>query len=137
MKVYSEWLKEGLKFEAVNERGVKTMFDAPVEGEAGAGPTPMEAYLQALITCSAVDVVNILRKRRLKIERLRVEAEAEKADKPPKIYTRIDIKFIISGEGIDEKEMERALGLSMDKFCSIKAMIDKTKTEISVSYEIL
>lgn len=136
MKIVSDWQRDGLKFIAENESGVRTIFDVPAEGETGSGPTPMEAYLQAMVTCSAVDIVNILKKRRLKLESLRCEAEAEKAELPPKIFTDIRIKFHVSGDGVTSKEMERAVRLSMDKFCSIKAMVDATKTKISVEYHI-
>ena len=131
MKISAQWLGERYKFSARNERGLSVVFDVPSENSPGEGPMPMEVYLQALAVCSGMDVVGILRKRRLKIERLMVEAEAERADQHPKIFTRIVLKFRAAGEGLSEQELERAVKLSMDKYCSVKAMIDPAKTAIT------
>ena len=136
MKVTTEW-QGGMKFLGENERGNMLVFDVPVEGKPTAGPTPMEGYLQSMIACSGVDIVNILTKRRLKVKFLKIEADAVQACNPPKVFQRIRIKYIISGEGINNKEMDRAIDLSVNKFCSVKAMVDRSATDFDIDYEIL
>ena len=105
MKVRAEW-QGGLKFFGYDERGHRSVFDSGPDSENTAGPAPMQMFLEALITCAGMDIVYILRKRRKKIERFFVEVEAERADKHPKIFENIQVKYCAAGEGINEYEMD-------------------------------
>jgi len=136
VKVRLDW-QEGMKFHGLDELGHITVYDSGPEGVVTAGPTPMQVFLQAMAACSSMDIVSILEKRRRKIDRFRVEVEGERVETYPKIYKTIRVKYIISGAGITNKEMKMAVDLSVEKFCSVMGMIDRSKTEIIVSYELV
>ena len=85
--------------------------------------------------CTAFDVVHILKKSRQPISDCVAELEAERADEDPKIFTRIHVHFIVTGSGLDEKRVARAVSLSADKYCSASIMLGKTAT-ITHDYEI-
>jgi len=127
----------GNELHGFNADNHKTVYDSAPAGEPTAGPTPMQVFLHALAACSSMDILNILKKRRKELQDFRVEIEGERSEDHPKIYTAIKIKYIVSGGNITDKEMKMAIDLSMNKFCSISAMIDKSKTKIEVDYEIV
>jgi putative redox protein len=134
-KIFLNWKKK-FRFEAKNERGLSVNFDAPSEyGGEGTAPTPMETVLASLAGCTSFDVVNILNKKRQNISNYSVLAEAEMNDEPPKVFTKIHIKYIVEGKNIRKDAVERAIQLSQDKYCSVGAMLKKT-AEITTSYEI-
>ena len=102
-------------------------------GGHDAGVRPMEMLLLGMGGCTAYDVVEILEKGRQPVEGCVVELEAERADDFPKVFTRIRVRYVISGRGLDPKKVERAVGLSTDKYCSATIMMAKTA---DVSHEI-
>ena len=136
MKTRIKWV-EGMEFVAFDKQNHRTVFDSKPTGVETAGPTPMEVFLQALGACSAMDIAHILTKRRKKIDRFTVEVEGIRASDFPKIFTDIKLKFTISGEGIKDYDIQRAVSLSCNKLCSIMAMIDTSKTKINVEYEVV
>ena len=95
-------------------------------GGHDAGVRPMEMMLLGMGGCTAYDVVHILQKGREPVECCIVELEAERADEEPRVFTRIQVKYIISGRGLDAKKVERAVELSADKYCSATIMLEKT-----------
>ncbi len=95
---------------------------------------PMELVLVGLCACTAVDVVDILKKKREPFTGVEVRAEAERADSPPKVYTRIRLVYRISGK-VSKKAAEDAVRLSEEKYCSVAAMLKRT-AEITYSVEI-
>jgi len=129
--------KGNVRFEAKNEKGLSINFDAPVEygGEATA-PTPMETVLACLAGCTSFDVLSILKKKRQNVSAYWVETEAERAEEPPEVFTKIHIKYFIKGKNVSKEAVERAIQLSTDKYCSVGAMLKKT-AQITTSYEIL
>ena len=136
MKINLKW-QENLKFFGYDEQNHKTIFHADPDGGPTEGPTPVNLFLQALAACGAIDIVVVLQKRRKAIDKFEIEVEGEKRDEHPRIFTNIKINYIISGEGIDEKEMERAIKLSEEKLCSVSNMIDRRSTKIEISYKIV
>lgn len=106
--------------------------------DAGADKTgngPMELVLIGLCSCTAVDVVNILSKKREPFTGIEVRAEAERADEPPKVYTQIKLIYRISGN-VSEKAVEDAVRLSEEKYCSVAAMLNKTaKISYAIEYD--
>jgi putative redox protein len=100
------------------------------------GPSPMELVLIGMGGCAAFDVVHILEKGREAIEDVAVELEAERAQQDPKVFTRIHMHFAVKGRGLAETKVERAINLSVEKYCSASAMIAKTAT-ITHGFEIL
>ena len=105
------------------------VVDAGAEKSANG---PMELVLIGLCSCTAVDVVSILTKKREPFTGVEVRAEAERADEPPKVYTRIKLVYRISGK-VSKKAAEDAVRLSEEKYCSVAGMLNKTAT---ITYEI-
>ena len=100
------------------------------------GPSPMELVLIGTGACSAFDVVHILEKGREPIEDCIVELEAERADKEPKVFTRIHMHFVVKGRNIAPNKVQRAIDLSIEKYCSASAMLARTAT-ITHDFEIV
>ena len=121
--------KSGGDFLAENETG----------GKADLGPgniRPMEMVLASLASCAGVDVVNILEKKRVNFSDFQIKVKGTRADTHPKVYTEINITYLIWGEGIKEKDVEQAIELSENKYCSVSAML-KSTAEIHSDYQIL
>jgi putative redox protein len=95
----------------------------------------METVLAGTAGCTAYDVVTILRKARQPVRACVVEVEADRAAQDPKVFTRIHLHFVITGEGVDPKQVERAIHLSAEKYCSASIMLGKT-AEITHDFEI-
>lgn len=126
----------GARFVYQSASGHGLMTDTPVEaGGLGSAATPMELVLLGLIGCTGVDVTSILMKMKEPLTGLEVSAEFERADEHPRVYTRIHLKYTATGP-INEKKLQRAIGLSESTYCSVSAMLSKT-AEITNSYEIL
>ena len=90
------------------------------------GPSPMELMLIGAGGCSAYDVVHILEKGREPVEDCTVELDAERAEEDPRVFTRIHMHFVVKGRGLAEKKVERAIALSLEKYCSASAMLAKS-----------
>ncbi|MGH8802917.1 MAG: OsmC family protein [Casimicrobiaceae bacterium] len=135
MKTRVKWV-EGVSFVAESGSGHAIVVDgAPEAGGRNLGMRPMELVLAGAAACSAFDVVWILRKARQSIADCVVEAEAERADAEPKVFTRIHLKYAVTGTGLDRHQVERAVKLSKDKYCSATAMLAKS-AEITVEVVI-
>lgn len=98
--------------------------------------TPMELLLLALGSCTGVDVISILRKKRQQITDYRIEVSGERRDEYPKAYTRLFVKHIVRGRSVSQEAVERAIELSETKYCSVAATLRGT-AEIITSYEII
>ncbi|MGO1247641.1 MAG: OsmC family protein [Oceanisphaera sp.] len=131
MKAKVSWI-EGMRFEGQSESGHKLILDGTNPGQ---GASPMEAVLLGAGGCSAIDVVSILEKSRQQISGCDVELEAERAEQPPRVFTQINMHFIVTGHDLSEKRVARAIELSMEKYCSVMKMLDKALVATS-SYEI-
>jgi len=106
---------------------------APEYGGRNRGMRPMEMVLLGAAACTAFDVVLILRKARQPIADCAVEAEAERADAEPRVFTKIHLRYAVAGRGLDPRQVERAVKLSKDKYCSATQMLAKTA---EVTFEI-
>lgn len=95
-------------------------------GGGSIAPSPMELVLIGLGGCTAYDVVHILEKGREPIEDCVVELDADRAETEPKVFTRVRLRYLVTGSGLDRAKVERAVQLSADKYCSASAMIAKT-----------
>jgi putative redox protein len=100
------------------------------------GPTPMELILLGLAGCTGMDVMSMLSKQRQPVTGFQLNVSAERADEHPKVYTSIHVEYVVYGEGIDAKAVERAIELSETKYCSASAMLSKA-AEITNSYRIV
>ncbi len=126
MKVNVEWTPPML-FEGLAESQAQAiMEDRPTDGAVPAGPSPMETLLMALCACAGIDVVEILQKMRAPLADLHVEADAERASEPPRVFTKVHLRFRVWGQGLAREQVERAVNLSIDKYCSIAGMVKQT-----------
>ena len=130
MIAHSEW-KQGDVFEGTAENGNTIVFDA--DSAHTHGPSPMEAVLMALCSCTSVDVVSILQKKRQALAGLRVSAAATQAPAPPRVFTHIKLTYSVRGQ-LSRKAVEDAVSLSKNKYCSVSKMLEKAAT---IEYEIV
>lgn len=112
------------------------MDGAQKTGGSDAGTRPMELVLIALGGCTGMDVVSILKKKRVNFNGLEIKISAERAQDYPKIYTDVNIEYIIHGDGINEKDVEHAIKLSQEKYCSVSAILRKSGARVNYSYKI-
>ncbi len=122
-----------VRFEGTSGSGFKVMID----GELKQGPRPMELILLGLGGCTSYDVVGILKKTRQDVVDCVAEIEAERADAVPAVFTKIHVKFIVSGRDLNEKKVARAVQLSAEQYCSASLMLEKGGVEITHSFEII
>ena len=112
-------------------------FDVMIDGELQQGPRPMELMLLGLGGCTSYDVVGILKKTRQDVVDCVAEIDAERADEVPSVFTKIHVKFVVSGRDLNPKKVERAVKLSAEQYCSASLMLEKGGVEITHSYEIV
>ena len=130
-------LQEGSTFEGVAGSGHRVTMDVASEvGGRNLGLRPMEMVLLGLGGCTAIDVLQMLRKGRQPITDMRVELNAERADDVPKVFTSIHLHFVLTGAGLDPHKIERAINLSASKYCSASMMLNKT-AEMTHDFEIV
>ncbi len=138
MECTVRWQPEaGMAFNAETGSGhLLSMDGAPDGGGRNLAPRPMETVLAGTGACSAYDVVLILKRGRHDVRGCEVKLEAERAKTDPKVFTRIHMKFVIRGRGLQPAVVERAVALSHEKYCSATAMLLKT-AEITTGVEIV
>lgn len=136
MKVRIKWAGEA-SFEAVTGSGHKIIMDGAQEyGGLDKGARPMEMLLVGLGGCTSFDVVLILKRSRQDVRDCVTEISAERAETDPKVFTKIHIKFVVTGKRLDPTRVERAVKLSEKRFCSASIMLGKT-AEITHEIEIV
>jgi putative redox protein len=106
------------------------------KSERASAATPMELVLLALGSCTGVDVISILRKKRQQVTDYRIEVSGERREEFPRSYTRLYVKHIVRGHGVSEAAVARAIELSETKYCSVAATL-RGSAEIVTTYEIL
>ena len=133
--------QSGMGFVAETGSGhILAMDGAPDEAQPALGgrnlaPRPMEAMLAGTGGCTAYDVVLILRRGRHDVRGCSVKLSAERADREPKVFTKIHLHFTVSGKGLPAAAVERAIALSHEKYCSASIMLGKT-AHITTSFEL-
>jgi putative redox protein len=132
------WVGPGLRLVGEASSGPAIVLDHVLPGEEGreTGPRPLELLLIGLAGCSAMDVVSILQKKRQPFTGLQVKVTAERADEHPRVYTHIHLEYVVTGRDVGAQAVERAIELSMTKYCSAAAMLSKA-VEITTSYQIV
>ncbi|MGO9611961.1 MAG: OsmC family protein [Dissulfurispiraceae bacterium] len=127
----------GLQFVGESETGHAIVVDAdPEAGGSNTGMRPMELLLIGIGGCSGMDVASILQKKKQAITSLEVNLKGEKADSYPQKFTAIDLEFVVRGEDLSEEAVKKAIDLSMDKYCSVKATVEGV-ARITYAYKIL
>jgi putative redox protein len=129
MRAIATW-KQEQQYDAESHSGHHVTVDA--DAAHTGGPSPMELVLMALCSCTAVDVVSILQKKREPFSSLTVSADAEQAPAPPRVFTHIHLTYHVGGK-VSPKAAEDAVALSKNKYCSVSKMLEKAA---AIDYEI-
>jgi putative redox protein len=135
MKARIKWI-ENMAFMAESGSGHGMIMDgSPEIGGRNLGPRPMEVVLMGTGACSAIDIMLILKKGRQNVTDCWCELEAKRADTDPKVFTAIHFHYVVTGHGISDARVKRAIELSKDTYCSASAMLAKT-ANITFTYEV-
>lgn len=106
-----------------------------IYGGNDSAPSPFEYFVASIAGCTSVDVISLLKKFGIRYEKYRIEIEAERSEEHPRVPTRVRIKYIFYGKGIDEELVKKAITLSQEKYCSLSAVVKKTAT-VEWEYEV-
>jgi putative redox protein len=131
-EVQVTWVQD-MQFVGTDSTQHSVVMSAP--GEKSVGMKPSELLLVSLAGCTGVDVVNILRKKRLHLSNLHITVTGEQDPKPPWTFRKMHIHYRVTGKGLSAKAVEQAIQLSEEKYCSIAATL-RAGVEISWDYEI-
>jgi putative redox protein len=130
-----KWV-DGLRFVASDDKGHSIVMDVAKEhGGEGSAFGPMQLLLAAFGGCSGLDVVEILRKQRQKLEDLEIVVSGERVSEPPKVYSKVHVEYRLKGKDLQEKAVQRATQLSQDKYCSVGATLRGT-AKVTYNYII-
>ncbi len=137
MKIQLTRLDQAFHMQASNEAGNTVLTDGSEKiGGTGKGMRPMEMLIASLGSCSAIDVIMFLKKFKQPLEHIELEIDAERdPDSVPSLFTKVNIHYRLKGE-LDPNRAEKAVSLSVDKYCSVSRILEKT-AEISWSFEIV
>lgn len=117
--------------------GHTVVMDGPAEGGGrNLGPRPMEMLILGMGACSTYDVVSILKKSRQDITDCEIKITSKRAESDPKVFTDIQLHFVVSGHNLKQKQVERAIKLSAEKYCSASIMLGAT-ANITHDFEII
>ncbi|MGO1118009.1 OsmC family protein [Rhodovibrionaceae bacterium A322] len=132
MKARVKWI-EDMKFLGESASGHGIVIDGADDKVA---PSPMELLLLGVGGCSSIDVVMILQKMRENVEDVVADVTSERAETDPKVFTKINLHFKVTGTGLSESKVAQAVKLSADKYCSASIMLGKA-AEITHSFEVI
>ena len=136
MKAVVKWL-DNMSFVGESESGHSVVMDGPPEsGGRNLGVRPMEMVLLGMGGCTAFDVVLILKRQRQNITDCQVELSAERAEDAPKVFTKIHVHYVVTGKGLDEKKVSRAVDMTADKYCSVSIMLAQS-VDVTHDFEII
>jgi len=136
MKARIKWVEE-VSFLGETESGHAVLMDGPPAGGGrNLGPRTMEMVLIGTGGCTAYDVIHILKKSRQQVTDCVVEIQADRAEEDPKVFTRIHFHFVVTGKQLKHEQVERAIKLSAEKYCSASIMLGKV-ADITHDFEIV
>ncbi len=125
-------------FQASTESGHELQMDgAPAYGGENLGARPMELILAGLGGCASFDVVTILKKARQEIDSVECQLQAERADEIPAVFTKIHLHFVVKGKKVKASQVEKAIHLSADKYCSASRMLVNGGVDINHDFEVI
>jgi putative redox protein len=126
-----------MQFTGTASSGHTLIMDAEDEsGGHNKGFRPMELLLVGFGGCSGMDMISILRKKKQQVSGLAINVQGEKSDTVPRIYKKVHIEYVIKGKGVEKAAVERAIDLSLEKYCSVGATLARTGT-ITHTYKII
>jgi putative redox protein len=119
-------LVEGMQFVGTGWSGKAVVMDAAVEsGGRESGARPLELLLVGLTGCTGMDVASLLRKMRVPFTGIELNVSADKSEEHPHVFTAIRLEYVIRGRGLDPAPIEKAISLSLERYCSVSAMLRK------------
>lgn len=130
-----KWV-QGHEFQTFTGSGHQAIIDSAAADGSSRGPSPMELLLVGLAGCTGIDVIDILKKKRLDVTGLEVRVEGVRAETYPMVYTELLVAYIVTGKDIPESAVEQAIQLSEEKYCSAGAMLSKT-AKLTHRFEII
>lgn len=131
-------LENNMEIVASNKSGLETMFDAyPAAGAEGKAATPMEVMLETIGACSMMDIAAIIRKKRKQITKLEAIINSERAAEHPKVFTKVNIKYILTSPDAELKDLERAVELSHSTYCAVSTMFKRSGSEVNTESELI
>lgn len=134
--VTTHW-KGGLTFEADNPSGKFVTMDTDIEGKEREGLSPKAMMLASLAGCSALDVISILKKMKVTISDFKIETTGELTDEHPKYYKKVNVVYHFYGTDLKKDKCEKAVQLSVDKYCGVMAMFRKfAEISIDIKYHV-
>ena len=137
MKATVKWV-DGVMFLGESGSGHTAVMDgAESQGGRNMGIRPMEMLLLGLGGCASFDVMTMLRKSRQQVTDCRTEIEAERVDAVPAVFSKIHLRFVVTGNNLKEGQVKRAVELSAEKYCSASIMMEAAGVEMSHSYELV
>jgi putative redox protein len=137
MTVQLNRLDDAYLFETTNDEGLTVLTDASTDiGGHARGMRPMQLVLAAVASCSSIDIVLLLKKQRQELKDIRVRVSGDRRESEPRVFTHLRVHYILEG-ALDEKKVERACRLSMEKLCSVSMMLQAGGVTIDWTYEIV
>ena len=138
MECTVNWMPvNGMAFSAETGSGhLLNMDGAPEGGGRNLAPRPMELLLAGTGGCAAYDVVLILKRGRHDVRGCQVKLQAERASTDPKVFTQVNMHFVVTGHALPASAVERAIAMSHEKYCSASAMLGKT-AQMTTSFELI
>lgn len=127
------WTGEDLNFSGSLESGFPIQMKSTADDE---GASPMSIFLAGVVGCTAMDVLSIVQKKRQTVDNMEVEIVGKRAETQPKVYTDVDITYILYGSGIDPAAVERAIELSQTKYCSASIIFQRAGVNVQTHYEL-
>lgn len=121
--------ESGLRFDIETGSGHHVILDSSEQnGDQDSGPSPMEMLLVALAGCAGMDIISILRKKRMEVSGYELNVHGSRAEDHPKVFLDITVEHIFTGHNIKPEAVERAIQLTEDRYCGVSAMLGKTAT---------
>ena len=134
MKVEVTWV-EGMEFRSDSESGHTWNMDASVDvGGSDRGPRPTELLLSAVGGCTGIDIVSILKKMQQPLTGLRITVSGERAEEHPRRFTHVKLHYVVTGDGLSEERVARAVELSVEKYCSVLSSLN---AEVTYDFEVV
>ena len=137
IKIELSRVDQDYNMEAVNDTGNKILFDgSPEIGGHGRGMRPMQTLLAAMGSCSAIDIISILRKQREELKDIKITVTGERQkDATPALYTEVHAHYKLFGD-LDQDKAQKAVSLAVEKYCSVAKTLEKT-AKVTYSFEII
>lgn len=127
-----DWLGKGMRFRAVGTEPATPAIE--IDGDGNSGPSPMITLLMAAAGCTGSDVVSMLQKMQVPLAQASIEVRGQRQEEEPRRYLAVHYRYQLSGEGLDQAKAERAVQLSLEKYCSV---VHSLAPDIKVTHEVV